>query len=314
MFTEADYPAISRIALQVHPETQLTAARLHEADRTRARYLETGGFLAEVEGQAVGFVRYTQYTDLYQPEKVVLFGAVLPDRRELGVGRELLGVLEHHLLTLGVSRMQTQVSQTNTVTLDFLQRRGFAETWRRLDYRLNIREADSRSVEALASKLENQNIRVTTYPELAADPARDEKLRALNWRLEGDVPHGEPLTKLSLEAFLRERIEPGAVLKDAFFVAVAGETFVGMSSLWNFRSYLETEFTGVVPDYRGRGVAALMKLLGIRYAQQRGFTEIRTTNDVGNNAMRRLNERLGFRTQPALLRLEKQLSQSVMLR
>lgn len=203
--------------------------------------------------------------------------------------------------------MQTQVSQTDTAILHFLQQRGFAETWRRLDYRLNLGEADSRSLEALASKLENQNVRVTTYPELAADPARDEKLRALNWRLEGDVPYGEPFTELSLEAFLRERLEPKAVLRDAFFIAVAEETLIGMSSLWNFETYLETEFTGVLPEYRGRGVAALMKLRGVRYAEQRGFPEIRTTNDVGNDAMRRLNERLGFRAQAALLRLEKEL-------
>ena len=47
-FTEADYTEVGRIALQVHPETQLTAARLREGDRTRARHLETGGFLAEI--------------------------------------------------------------------------------------------------------------------------------------------------------------------------------------------------------------------------------------------------------------------------
>ena len=104
MFTEADYPAIGRIALQVQPETQLTEARLREADRTRAQHLETGGFLAEIGGRAVGFVRYTQYADLYQPEKVVLYGAVLPDQRGQGVGRELLKMLEHHLPTLGVFR------------------------------------------------------------------------------------------------------------------------------------------------------------------------------------------------------------------
>jgi len=106
---------------------------------------------------------------------------------------------------------------------------------------------------------------------------------------------------------LRERLEPKAVLRNAFYIAVTGETYIGMSSLWNFKTYLETEFTGVLPEYRGRGVAALMKLRSVHYAEQRGFPEIRTTNDVGNDAMKRLNERLGFRAQAALLRLENQL-------
>ncbi len=312
-FAAADYPAISRIAARVEPETRLTAARLREADRTRVPGLETGGFLAEIQGQAVGFVRYTQYADLYQPEKVVLFGAVLPEFRGAGVGGELLGALERHLPTLNIFGMQTQVSETDAATTEFLRRRGFAPTWRRLDYRLPVHEADTHSLEALASRLEKQNIRVKTYPDHATDPDRDEKLRALNWRLEQDVPHGKPPTELNLEAFLRERLEPEAVLKDAFYISVAGEAFVGMSSLWNYGRYLETEFTGVLPDYRGRGVAALMKLRGISYAQQHGFSEIRTTNDAGNTPMRRLNERLGFKAQPALLRLEKRLSRSAMM-
>lgn len=162
----------------------------------------------------------------------------------------------------------------------------------------------------LARKLERQGIHIKTYPQLSDDPARDEKLRALSWQLEQDVPYGEPPTELDLEAFRRERLAPAPVLEDAFYVAVSGGRYLGMSSLWDYGAYLETEFTGVLPEYRGRGVAALMKLLGVRYAQRRGVAEVRTTNDAGNDAMRRLNEQLGFVAQPALLRLEKQLTYS----
>ena len=282
--TAADYPVISGIALQIHAETQLTAERLDEADRARARHLKSSGFLAAIQGRAVGFIRYTQYADLYEPERVVLAGAVLPEYRNQGVGSGLLEALERHLPNLGVFKLQTQVAETDHATLTFLQRRGFAETWRRLEYRLDARKADSSFLEGLVERLEPQNIRVKTYLDLAADPGRDEKLRALNWRLEQDVPHGKQPTELDLAAFLRERLEPEAVLKDTFYIALDGDTFIGMSSLWNFETYLETEFTGVLSEYRGRGVAALMKLLGVRYAQQRGVAEIRTTNDAGDAA------------------------------
>ena len=144
-----------------------------------------------------------------------------------------------------------------------------------------------------------------TYPGLAADADRDDKLRALNYQLEKDVPYGEPPTELGLKAFRRERLEPDSVLKDAFFVALDGQTPVGMSSLWRFGTYLETDFTGVLPAYRGRGIAALMKLKGVRYAQENGFAELRTANDAANGPMRRLNGRLGFAEHAALLRLEK---------
>lgn len=146
-----------------------------------------------------------------------------------------------------------------------------------------------------------------TYADLAADPDLNEKLRALNWRLEQDVPYGEAPQKLSLTESLRERLEPEKVLKDALFIALDGDGLVGMSSLWRYGTVLETDFTGVLPAYRGRGVAALMKLKGIRYAQKHGFAEMRTATDAVNGPMRRLNECLGFVAEPARLRLEKRL-------
>ncbi len=88
-FTAVDYPVVSRIASALRPDAPWTAAQLHRADQTGARYLKTGGFLAE-QGRALGFVRYTQYADYYQPEKVVLFGGVVHEFRRRGTGRRLL--------------------------------------------------------------------------------------------------------------------------------------------------------------------------------------------------------------------------------
>lgn len=46
-----------------------------------------------------------------------------------------------------------------------------------------------------------------------------------------------------------------------------------------------TDMTGVLPTYRGKGVATLLKLSGIRYAQAHGNYELRVTNDSVNTAM-----------------------------
>lgn len=313
LFGESDYEAVCAVAATLQPDVPWTAQRLQEADRTRAPHLKTGGLLAQEYSQTVGFVRYTQYADYFRPDKVVLFGGVLPEFRGAGVGSALLGGLARHLPTVGVSQMQAQVSVEDPATLAFLERRGFAETWRRLEYRLDVRRADTSALEPIESRLAGEGVRVTTYPDLAADPERDEKLRVLNGQLERDVPYGEPPKELDLEAFLRERLAPKAVLKDALFVATKGQTFVGMSSLWRYGTRLETDFTGVLPAYRGRGIAALMKLKGVRYAQTHGYAEVRTTNDAVNGPMRRLNERLGFVEQPGLLRLEKRLEASAKL-
>lgn len=306
-FGEADYEAVCAVATTLQPDTPWSAERWLGADRTRAPHLKTGGLLAELEGRTVGFVRYTQYADYFQPDKVVSFGGVLPEFRRQGFGDLLLAGLERQLLTVGVTQLQAEVSEADPATLTFLNRSGFRETWRRFEYRLDVRRAASSALEPLESRLAGEGVRVMTYQNLAADPDLDEKLRMLNWKLENDVPYGEAPQKLSPAEFSRERLEPEQVLKDALFIALNGETFVGMSSLWRYGTRLETDFTGVLPAYRGRGVAALMKLKGVRYAQENGFAELRTANDAVNGPMRRLNESLGFVAQPALLRLEKQL-------
>ena len=307
LFNEADYKAVCAVATTLQPDTPWSAERWLGADRTRAPHLKTGGLLAELEDRTVGFVRYTQHADYFQADKVVLFGGVLLEFRRQGFGSALLGDLERHLLTAGVTQLQAEVSEADPATLTFLSRGGFRETWRRFEYRLDVRRADSAVLEPLESRLAGEGVRVMTYRDLAADPDLEEKLRMLNWRLENDVPYGEAPQKLSSVEFARERLEPEQVLKDALFIALDGETFIGMSSLWRYGTYLETDFTGVLPAHRGRGVAALMKLKGVRYAQGNGFAELRTVNDAVNGPMRRLNEGLGFVAQPALLRLEKQL-------
>ena len=307
VFNEANYEAVCTVATTLQPDTLWLAERWLEADRTRAPHLKTGGLLAELEGRTVGFVRYTQHADYFQPDKVVLFGGVLPEFRRQGFGSALLGGLERQLFTLGVTQLQAEVSAADPATLTFLDRSGFRETWRRFEYRLDVRRADSSVLEPLESRLAGEGVRVVIYRDLAADPDLDEKLRLLNWRLENDVPYGEAPQKLSPVEFARECLEPEQVLKDALFIALDGETFVGMSSLWRYETRLETDFTGVLPAYRGRGIAALMKLKGIRYAQENGFAEVRTVNDAVNGPMRRLNEGLGFVARPALLRLEKRL-------
>jgi len=50
----------------------------------------------------------------------------------------------------------------------------------------------------------------------------------------------------------------------------------------------------VLPAYRSKGVATLLKLYGIRYAQAHGNREIWTVNDSANTAMLALNAKLGF--------------------
>jgi RimJ/RimL family protein N-acetyltransferase len=161
--------------------------------------------------------------------------------------------------------------------------------------------------EGLEERLRRQGIQVKTYAELEGDPRRMEKLWALDLELWQDVPYGEPVTRPSLERFEVELILHPDFIPEACFVVVAGEEYAGYSLLLRGEDYYDTDMTGVRREFRGRGVATLLKLLGVRYALDHGGHEIRTVNDTVNGAILSLNDKLGFQRQGANIRYIKKL-------
>jgi hypothetical protein len=95
---------------------------------------------------------------------------------------------------------------------------------------------------------------------------------------------------------------------DACFIAVKESDFIGYSNLSEVDEGFNTEMTGVLSTYRGRGVATLLKLYSIRYAQAHGNRPLLTQNDSVNQAMLGLNRKLGFVLSGADLRFVKKLA------
>ena len=59
-------------------------------------------------------------------------------------------------------------------------------------------------------------------------------------------------------------------------------------------AYDDAAMTGVLRPYRGKGVATLLKLRGIRYAQEHSNQKLWVVNDAVNTAMLGLNAKLGL--------------------
>lgn len=56
----------------------------------------------------------------------------------------------------------------------------------------------------------------------------------------------------------------------------------------------ENEFTGTHPEFRGRGLATLAKLVTLHWAREQGIREVWTGNDAENAAMLWINRKLGY--------------------
>jgi len=117
----------------VHALTQAAFATLHgEIDPPSSAHLETvdavaaalavgGGGIAEVDGEAVGVVRFKCEDNHLYVGRV----AVNPERRGLGVARALLAFAERHAASIGLVETRLEVRRSLTGNVAMFERLGY---------------------------------------------------------------------------------------------------------------------------------------------------------------------------------------------
>lgn len=103
-------------------------------------------------------------------------------------------------------------------------------------------------------------------------------------------------TFLSCEEFSERLFEPFYWRwAECQFLAAAGDEWVGLTNLQLRDEGAEFGVTVVTREFRGRGVARALKLQALAYLRRQGVASVATRNDPRNEAVLRLNTRLGFR-------------------
>jgi mycothiol synthase len=303
-----DYAGISAIRNIDNSDWPTTPEALAHQDSLRnpKRYQAT--FVAEHQGQIAGWATLGHDPIAHREGKFNMHIQVPPALQRTGIGSKLYRALTAHLTALAPTELQTEVWETLDPAIGFVTRRGFVEAWRRVDLRLDVSNFDPGPNAGLEERVRAMGIAINTYADLEHDSGRLRKLYELDRAIWQDVPYGEPVTVRTLEQFCKEEVNEADFLPEACFIAVRGQAFAGYSYLSGQGSYLVNEMTGVRRDCRGRGLATLLKLHTIRYAQAHGGLEIRTTNDSVNAPMLALNHQLGFRRDGAMIRFTKRLA------
>lgn len=306
-----DYPAIAAVLAAESPGWSTTADELAYEDTHRDPRYHHAILVAEVVTEStllVGVAFVGHETLAHRDGKFLVNLRVDPAWQGQGVGKALYGAVLDHLMPLDPQELHADVWQAHPRTPRFLTERGFVEVWRRIDRALDVASFDFTPYAGLEAKLQASGIVVKTYAELAAAPDRLAKLHELDWALWQDIPYfGQTPAKRSLEQFAAQEVDHPQFLPDACFIAVKGTDFIGYSNLSETDEGLNTEMTGVLRAYRGQGVATLLKLHTIQYAQQHGNQRLWAVNDSVNSAVTRLNEKLGFRQEGGIVRFVKRM-------
>ena len=88
--------------------------------------------------------------------------------------------------------------------------------------------------------------------------------------------------------------------REGTVIALAGDEVVGFGQIWRTADPARAGhgMLGVRRSWRGQGLGAAIKRAQIAIAREHGITSLTTYNELRNEPVRRINERLGYRRLP----------------
>jgi GNAT superfamily N-acetyltransferase len=219
---------------------------------------------------------------------------VLPEHRRSGVGTALLHALAEHVVRLGLPDVGSTADDANA--LAFGRRFGFEEEGRQVEQVRAVAASEPWPAVpdgiALVSLDERPELLGRLYHELALDAFED-------------MP-----TPRKIEITPEHWASEWVPWPKATFVAFAGDEIIGMAGLardGDQPERAENVLTTVRRDFRGRGIARVLKETTIAWASEHGLREIYTWTQTGNENMQGVNEKLGYVTRTVSISLRRPL-------
>lgn len=314
---EDDHAALARVhnAIDDMPATSDDMRReVERIDRTR---FVSEWVIAEelATSEVVAYAGYRHAPWAYHPDKYRVFLYVHPDHQGRGIGRRLMDDVLHALWSRNAAQVTIFARADRPRSIAFLTRYEFEEYAREFEMRLDVSGVALERFSGYAQRAAVAGVTMTTLAEeMTRDPhclgAVYQAHSALDVgapRDEPDLPSPDPAT---LDEFVSRLVRSPRALPDAFFLAKLRDFYIGLSMMLRSDgdpSVLHQELTGVLPPYRGLGIAMALKVRTVEYAQTHGHSRIVTFNSGKNDAMLAINTKLGFVRHPAWIAFQKTL-------
>jgi len=269
--TDADLELCARIKSTVEPEEPITAQEIRQDSGARLLIHGEAGYAIVKESSLVGCA-FTMVR-------------VLPEERRHGAGSALLAAASVEARGLGKSFLFGRVGGDDPESFAWVERRGFAVISREV---VQTRELGDEPAPVPPPGIVLAEFR----------PAHLEGVYAVAVDATPDLAVGAEIAARPYDAWLVEL--QGRIL----VVALEGEQVVGYATLLPLAALpdtLEHELTGVLRSHRRRGIAEALKREQIHWAAAHGYRRLITWTQEGNDAMRGLNLKLGYRERLASL-------------
>ncbi len=295
-FADPDYTAYARIASIADGERiDAASARATDGRWDHARYDRLRVVAVDEEDAPVGYGEIHHEPTRFDPRRYFLRLGVDPERRRRGIGAALWDRLATELAGRSAQVVGLWAGDA-TACQAFVAKRGFVEVARAYAQVLAVASAPL-PTRALEERVTSIGVRVTTLAALRG--ALGEAALEAAWDLHSAcrLDHGGlgRATPQPFAEWLADNLAGETALLDAYFVALDGARYVGVSAARrDGDDALRMGITGVLPAYRRRGIGRLLKLRVHAWARAHGVREIHTTTTKADPAMLALNDSLGY--------------------
>lgn len=294
LFADRDYPAFVRIKrLAEQRDISVAGARDEDGRWNHSRYERVRVVAVDEEDAPLGYGEIYHEPSRFDPRRYFIRLAVDSRLRRHGIGASLWAALRAELDERS-AEVACLWADDGTACRQFIVERGFIEVVRAFEQVLALATA-SLPIASAEAAIRASGIRVESLSELLARDG-DRALRPIHELYTSsrlDQPTLGSVTARPFEDWRREVFDELHALRDGFFVARDGERLVGCSAVHTSgEDVLRILITGVLPEYRRRGIARLLKLQVHAWSRANGFREIHTS--TANPAVVALNTALGY--------------------
>ena len=312
LFGTRDYEAVVAVNNAVFPDRPSTTDEWRYDDEHFDKKYVNERYVAERPGtgEILGFAGFWHVPWALHPRKFGMEVRVHPNAQRQGIGTTLWGRVEEALRAREAISAKMQVWEAMPEGLAFAARADFREVMRAWESRLDVTGFDFPTFRPALDRALTGGMEITT---LAAEREKDRdnlrRLHAIEAEIAEDVPRppDDVHTPVSFDMWMEHVVDAPWAIPDAYFIAVVGGEYVGVSSLFRPQvgDWLNQGLIGVRREFRGRGVATALKVRTVEYGRDHGVREIRTWNEVNNQRMLAINGKCGFVRQPAWITLRK---------
>jgi GNAT superfamily N-acetyltransferase len=306
---EGDFARIAELISATQPEPVTEANVLEWERRVLEGQIRRRTVAVAESDQVVGYGIVQHYRSMGEG-RFYLCVTVDPTWRRQGIGAQLYDNALDFATSHGAVLLESEVRENDVDGVRFARARGFVVNRHLFESVIDLATFDESRYAGLVEAVQASGIGFLSLADVGMDPGYFRQLYEVNYRAVQDDPASTG-NWVSFEEF--ERTLRGAswfdsqgqiMALDAATGAVVGLAAIGFFANTHRASNM---ITGVDRAYRGRKIALALKLLAIRYAQEKGASCIVTDNDSQNAPMLAINRKLGYVPRPGIFRLLKQI-------